>query len=40
MNIDLDRRALVQTGLALAAGAIVGSPAAAQTAGPGTAGRS
>ena len=38
MNIDLDRRAFVQTGVALAAGATVGSPAAAQTAGPGPAG--
>jgi len=34
MNIDLDRRAFVQTGVALAAGATVGAPAAAQTAGP------
>ena len=38
MNIDLDRRAFVQTGVALAAGATVGSPAAAQTAGPGPTG--
>ena len=38
MNIDLDRRAFVQTGVALAAGATVGSPATAQTAGPDPAG--
>ena len=34
MNIDLDRRAFVQTGGERDAGATVGSPAAAQTAGP------
>ena len=37
MNIDLDRRAFVQTGVALAAGATERSPAAGQTAGPGPA---